>query len=87
MLSGIVDTLMISKLGDDAVGSVGTANTYIGMFFILFSVMSCGLLAVMTQYIGREKKGIAFQARQLAIVINEIIGIVLSFATRHCQPA
>ncbi len=42
MLSGIVDTLMIAKLGGGTVGSVGTANTYIDMFFILFSVMSCG---------------------------------------------
>ncbi len=79
MLSGIIDTLMISKLGDAAVGSVGTANTYIGMFFILFSVMSCGLIAVMTQFIGQNKKGVAFQARQLAIVINGTIGIILSF--------
>ncbi len=41
MLSGIVDTLMIAKLGG-AVGSIGTANTYIDKFFILFLVMSCG---------------------------------------------
>ena len=32
MLSGMVDTLMLSSVGDQAVGAVGTANTYIGVF-------------------------------------------------------
>ena len=78
MLSGIVDTLMLSGISDDAVGAVGTANTYVGMFFILFAIMSSGLIAVMTQYIGLGKKGVAFQARQLAIVINGCLGIILA---------
>ena len=78
MLAGIADTLMLSSVSDQAVGAVGTANTYVGMFFILFAIMSSGLIAVMTQYIGLGKKGVAFQARQLAILINGGIGIVLA---------
>ena len=78
MLAGMLDTLMLSRVSDEAVGAVGTANTYIGMFFILFGVMSSGLIAVMTQYIGLNKKGIAYQARQLAIIINGVIGVALS---------
>lgn len=35
MLSGMVDTLMLSSVGDQAVGAVGTANTYIGVFIIM----------------------------------------------------
>ena len=34
MLSGMVDTLMLSSVSDQAVGAVGTANTYIGVFII-----------------------------------------------------
>ena len=52
MLSGMVDTLMLSSVGDQAVGAVGTANTYIGVFIIMYSVVSMGMLAVMTQNIG-----------------------------------
>lgn len=78
MLAGIADTLMLSSVSDNAVGAVGTANTYVGMFFILFSIMSSGLIAVMTQYIGLGRKGVAFQARQLAILVNGAIGIILS---------
>ena len=43
---------MFSSVGDQAVGAIGTANTYIGMFIIMFSIISSGMIAVMTQYIG-----------------------------------
>ena len=38
MLAGMVDTLMLSSEGDQVVGAVGTANTYIGLFIIMFSI-------------------------------------------------
>ena len=82
MLAGMVDTLMLSSVGDQAVGAVGTANTYIGMFIIMYSVVSNGMMAVMTQNIGANKPGIAYQARQLGIIFNAIIGIIIS-STLH----
>ena len=57
MLAGMVDTIMLSSVGDDAVGAVGTANTYIGVFIIMFGVVSSGMIAVMTQYIGAKQVG------------------------------
>ena len=44
MLSGMVDTLMLSAVGDYAVGAVGTANSYIGIFIIMFSIISSGMV-------------------------------------------
>ena len=58
MLSGMVDTLMLSSVGDQAVGAVGTANTYIGVFIIMFGVISSGMVAVMSQNIEREDLGL-----------------------------
>ena len=78
MLSGIVDSFMVSRISDAAVGAIGTANSYFNMLFLVFAVISNGLLAVMSQYIGAGKKGVAFQARQLAIVLNSILGISFS---------
>lgn len=78
MLAGMVDTLMLSSVGDQAVGAVGTANTYIGMFIIMYSVVSNGMMAVMTQNIGANKPGVAYQARQLGIIFNAIVGIIIS---------
>ncbi len=78
MLAGMVDTLMLSSVGDDAVGAVGTANTYISMFIIMFSIISSGMIAVVTQYIGAKKVGIAYQAKKLGALFNGIVGIALS---------
>lgn len=77
MLAGMVDTLMLSSVGDQAVGAVGTANTYIGMFIIMFSVISTGMMAVMTQNIGAGKPGIAYQARQIGAIFNAILGVAI----------
>ena len=78
MLAGMIDTLMLSSVGDKAVGAVGTANTYIGIFIIMFSVISSGMIAVMTQYIGAGRVGVAYQARQIGLIFNAILGILLS---------
>ena len=78
MLSGMVDTLMLSSVGDYAVGAVGTANSYIGMFIIMFSIISSGMMTVMTQNIGAGRPGIAYQARQLGLIFNSVIGVGMS---------
>lgn len=78
MLTGMVDTMMLSSVGDSAVGAVGTANTYIGIFIITFNIISAGMIAVMTQYIGAGKLGIAYQARHLGGLFNMLLGIILS---------
>ncbi len=78
MLAGMVDTIMLSSVGDDAVGAVGTANTYISVFIIMFGVVSSGMIAVMTQYIGAKRVGVAYQARQLGAVFNLALGVLLS---------
>ena len=42
MLSGMVDTLMLSSVSDQAVGAVGTANTYIGVFICIGEITKRG---------------------------------------------
>ncbi|MCM1106733.1 MAG: MATE family efflux transporter [Blautia sp.] len=78
MLTGMVDTLMLSSVSDNAVGAVGTANTYIGVFIIMFSVISTGMMTVMTQNIGAGRIGVAYQARQLGLAFNAVMGILMS---------
>ncbi len=78
MLTGMVDTLMLSTINDQAVGAVGTSNTYIGMFILMFSIVSTGMMAVMTQNIGAGRTGVAYQARNLGLIFNLILGFILS---------
>lgn len=85
MLAGMADTIMLSSVGDNAVGAVGTANTYISVFIIMFSVVSSGMVAVMTQYIGANRVGVAYQARQLGAVFNLAVGVVLAVFLAVCS--
>ena len=78
MLAGTVDTLMLSTTGDQAVGAVGTAHTYISIFIIMFSVISSGMTAVMTQYIGAGRPGVAQKALRIGLMLNAAFGIVFS---------
>ena len=78
MLTGAVDTLMLSSEGDQAVGAVGTANTYISIFLIMFSIISSGMTAVMTQYIGAKRPGVARQALRLGLLLNLSVGLVIT---------
>ncbi len=77
MLAGMVDTLMLSSEGDQVVGAVGTANTYIGLFLIMFSIISSGMVAVMTQFIGAERPGVARQALKIGLLFNLAVGAVV----------
>ena len=85
MLAGMVDTLMLSSVGDQAVGAVGTANTYIGIFIIMFSIISSGMVAVMTQNIGAGRDGVAYQARQLGLCFNAVLGVLMSIFLFSCS--
>ncbi len=78
ILAGTVDTLMLATEGDQAVGAVGTANTYISVFIIMFSIISSGMVAVMTQYIGANRPGVARQALHLGLSVNLAAGVVIS---------
>lgn len=80
MLAGAVDTFMLSSVGDQAVGAVGTANTYISIFLIMFSIISAGMVAVMTQYIGAGRPGVARQALRLGMYFNLAVGLLFTFA-------
>lgn len=85
MLTGMVDTLMLSSVSDQAVGAVGTANTYISIFIVMFSVISSGMIAVMTQYIGAGREGVAYQAKQLGLWFNAGVGLLLSVFLYLCS--
>ena len=77
MLSGMVDTLMLSSVSDQAVGAVGTANTYIGVFIIMFGVISSGMVAVMSQNIGAGKRQRANETLRYAVMITVGFGIIV----------
>lgn len=77
MFAGVVDTFMLASESDQAVGAVGTANSYIGVFLVMFSIVSSGMMAVMTQYIGAKRPGVARQTLRLGLLVNLVMGFVV----------
>ena len=66
---------MLSSVSDQAVGAVGTANTYIGVFIIMFGVISSGMVAVMSQNLFMFNWGVMGVA--VATVISRIVNLII----------
>lgn len=78
-LMGIVDTLMLSKLADDAVAGVGTANQFIHVTILIMEVIGNGASIVVAQYLGSRRLAEVPKITAVAILMNLLFGLVLSF--------
>lgn len=87
MVAGTIDTLMLSSVGDLAVGAVGTANTYLNLLIVMFNITSTGMVAVMTQYIGADRQRTAAKTRRIGILFNAVLGTIISLLMLFGAPA
>jgi putative MATE family efflux protein len=78
VLIGLADTLMLYGVSKTAVGAVGSAATYMNFINVFFIVISGGMLAVFTQFVGAKKIPDAQKALKLSLAINASIAIVIS---------
>lgn len=77
-LMGIVDTLMLSKLADEAVAGVGTANQFIHVTILIMEVIGNGASIVVAQYIGSRRLNEVPKITAVAIFMNLVFGLALS---------
>lgn len=82
ILTGTVDTMMLASVSDAAVGAVGTANSYLSIFIIMLAVISSGLVSVVTQYIGAERRTAAGQTLHLGLCFNALLAMALDECVR-----
>lgn len=73
-----VDTMMISRYSNDAVGAIGNANQMMNLFIIMFGVIASATGVVVSQYLGADKKDNMNQIFSLAIGVNLAFGIFMS---------
>lgn len=73
-----VDTLMLSHYDEYAVGAVGNANTIMFMMNILFNIIATATSVVVAQYLGAKKYDKMNMIYTLAVVVNLVLGLVLS---------
>lgn len=80
ILPGIVDTFMVSHLGDNAVAGLAVANQIVVFFVILFSFVGIGAGVVLTHHLGAGDRDGAERVAASAIGVNFWLGVAVSLA-------
>ena len=81
-----VDTIMISHYDEYAVGAVGNANTIMFMMIILFNIIATATSVVVAQYLGAKMYDRMNMIYTLAVVVNLVVGIILSAVFCFANP-
>ncbi|WP_373229056.1 MATE family efflux transporter [Cohnella sp.] len=75
---GTTDTLMVSRISDDAVAVVGFSNQFFNAVMIVFMLVASGAGILIAQRLGAGKQQDARTLATMAIVITGGIGLVVS---------
>jgi putative MATE family efflux protein len=78
MLTGIVSTLMASRIGDDAVAALGSAGQVLVMFLLGFNVLAVGASIATTHHLGRSDRAGARRLARGAVSTNLWLGALFS---------
>ena len=81
-----IDTLMLSHYDEAAVGGVGNANTIMFMMNILFNVIATATSVVVAQYLGAKQYDKMNMIYTLSVIVNLVIGLVLSGVFAAANP-
>lgn len=73
LLVGIADTLVISYTGEAAVSGVSLVNMVNTIFIYLFTALASGGAVVVSQYIGRNTKGLAGEAASQLLMLSTLL--------------
>lgn len=73
-----VDTIMISRYSENAVGAVGNANQMMSLFIIMFGVIAGATGVVVAQYLGAKKTGDMNRIYTLSFSFNLVFGLLVS---------
>ena len=85
MMLGAVDTIMLSQYSDNAVAAVGVVNQF--MFaFLIFEVINLGTSVLCSQYLGAKKQKNVVQVVGVAILLNLVLGLVVSAILHYGAP-
>jgi putative MATE family efflux protein len=75
---GTTDTLMVSRISDDAVAVVGFSNQFFNAVLILFMLVASGAGILIAQRLGANKQQDARTLATMAVVLTGGMGIIAS---------
>lgn len=73
-----IDTMMISRYSENAVGAVGNANQMMTLFVLMFGVIASATGVVVSQYLGANRTENMNQIYSLAFIVNLVFGVFMS---------
>lgn len=77
MLVGIIDTFVVSYVGEAAVSGVSLVNMFNTIFIYLFTALASGGAVIMSQYLGSKNKEKAVQSSSQLLLFSTMFSIVL----------
>lgn len=80
---GAADTFMLSQYSDDAVAAVGVVNQLVMFAFLFFAIINTGTTVLCSQYLGAGSRDKMIQVTGLALMLNIILGAIISFGLYH----
>lgn len=73
-----IDTMMLGRYSENAVGAVGNANQIMNLVILMFNIIATATSVVVSQYLGAKQTGKMNQIYSLVVIVNLIFGLTLS---------
>ena len=87
MCLGYVDTIMMSRCSETAVGAIGNASQILGFLNLAFSIVSSATGVVVAQYLGARQTDKMNRIYTVAVLFNLVLSIaVCLFVTTFSRP-
>ena len=77
MMVGIVDTFVVSFVGESSVSGVSLVNMFNTVFIYLFTAIASGGAAIISQYIGNKDEENSVKSSSLLLMFSTVFSIIL----------
>lgn len=86
-LMGMVDTLMVSRVGAEAISAVSLVDSINNLVLQVFAAMAAGAAIIFSQYLGRkDEKGCNDAAKQIVLTVVVISSVIMIIGVGFRKP-
>ncbi len=86
-LMGMVDTLLVSRVGQEAISAVSLVDSINNLVLQVFAAMAAGAAIICSQYLGRkDEKGCNEAARQIVLTVVVISSVIMIIGVGFRKP-